>query len=83
MTLAPSGWLRRKSTYSRGVVHVLRARSKGNTWARGTDSTRVNMSEQSSGSERIALMEQLPTVTVVTPWRMDSESEGAASSSAS
>jgi hypothetical protein len=81
--LAPSGCPRRKSTYSRGVVHVFRARSSGRTWARGTLSTRVNMSEQSSGSERIALMEQLPTVTVVTPWRMDSESDGAARSSAS
>ena len=29
--------------------------------------TRVKRSEQSSGSERIALIEQLPTVTVVTP----------------
>ena len=83
MTLGPIGCPRRKSTYSRGVDHVLRARSSGSTWARGTDSTRVNMSEQSSASERMALMEQLPTVTVVTPWRMDSESEGAARSSAS
>ncbi len=43
---------------------------------RGTDSTRVNRSEQSSGSERIVLIEQLPTVTVVTPCRIDSVKRG-------
>jgi len=31
----------------------------------------------------MALIEQLPMVTVVTPWRTDSLSEGAASTSAS
>jgi hypothetical protein len=65
------------------VDHVFFARSSGSTCSRGTDSTRVNMSEQSSGSDRIALIEQLPTVTVVTPWRTDSPSAGAAMSSAS
>jgi len=61
----------------------LRSRRSGSTWARGTDSTRVNRSEQSSGSDKMVLMEQLPTVTVVTPWRIDSVSDGAARSSAS
>jgi len=41
------------------------------------------MSEQSSASERIALIEQLPMVMVVTPCRTDSPSAGAAMSSAS
>lgn len=50
---------------------------------RGTASTRVNRSEQSSASASTMLMEQEPMVTLVTPWRTDSFSAGAAITSAS
>jgi len=58
-------------------------RSRGSTCSRGIDSTRVNMSEQSSGSEQTMPIEQEPNVTVVTPWRTLSFRPGAASISAS
>ena len=83
VTFAPSGCSLRNATYSRGDDHDFFSRNRGSTCSRGTDSTRVKRSLQSSASERIALIEQLPAAIVVTPCRTDSLSDGAAMSSAS
>ena len=71
------------SRHCRGPFQRLRSRRIGRTFSRGTVSTRVKMSEASSASLHTMLSEQLPTSTVVTPWRTDSERLGATISSAS
>ena len=50
-----------------GYVLIPGVDNNGNTCSRGTDSTRVNKSEQSSGADNTILMEQDPIMTVVTP----------------
>lgn len=66
-----------------GLLQLLCWRRIGSTFSRGTVSTRVKMSEASSAALHTILSEQLPTSTVVTPWRTDSLRLGATISSAS
>ena len=77
------GCCRMNSTHSSGLDQVLCCCRIGSTFSRGTVSTRVKMSEASSAGEQTMLSEQLPTSTVVTPWRTDSDRLGATISSAS
>jgi hypothetical protein len=58
-------------------------RKSGKTSSRGTASTRVNRSAQSSGGAVTNEIEHEPITTVVTPWRTDSVRAGASATSAS
>ena len=51
--------------------------------SRGMPSTRQNMSAMSSGSPTTIESPHEPISAVVTPWRSDSDNDGATSSSAS
>ncbi len=82
-TLGPSGSDDRWSTYSAGPFQSTMSSSIGSTISRGMPSTRQNVSARSSGSPTTSDSPHEPISVVVTPWRSDSDSAAAISSSAS
>ena len=82
-TLGPSGRFSTVRRQSAGPDQVFFCSSASSTESRGRASTRLNRSATSTVPEYTPEMEQLPTRTVVTPWRTDSPRPGETSSSTS
>ena len=79
----PSGSASSAWTYSSHVRQVLCWSTAAMTCSRGMASTRPNRSPASVPSTWMVDSEQEPSITVVTPWRSDSDSAGPPSTSTS
>ena len=82
-TLGPSGRASSAAMYSSQFVQVLCSSTAPITCSRGIASTRPKMSPASAPSTWTVDSEQDPSITVVTPWRSDSDSAGPSSTSTS
>ena len=82
-TFGPSGSVRRCARYACGESHDTARASQRRTSGAGRFSTRRKMSASACGSPTVTERLQLPITTVVTPWRTDSASPGAISTSTS
>ena len=83
VTFGPSGNDSKASMYSRALFHDLCSPTMRITCSCGIASTRPNRSAASPASTCTVDSEQEPMTIVVTPCRTDSDSVGAASTSAS
>ena len=79
----PSGSDSSAATYSSPLVQVLCWSTASMTCSRGIASTRPKRSPASTPSTWTVDSEQDPSITVVTPWRTDSGSDGPPSTSTS
>ena len=82
-TLGPSGRASSAAMYSSQFVQVLCWSMALMTCSRGIASTRPKISPASTPSTWTVDSEHEPSITVVTPWRSDSDSDGPSSTSMS
>ena len=72
----PSGRASSAAMYCSAFVQVLCSSTAAMTCSRGIASTLPKMSPASAPSTWMVDSEHEPSITVVTPWRSDSDSEG-------
>jgi len=81
--LGPNGRASSAWMYSSALVQVLCSSTAPITHSRGMASTRPKMSPASTPPTWTVDSEHDPSITVVTPWRSDSDSDGPTSTSTS